>query len=324
MQTKNSTTFAAPRSHIRIARPQAPALLRFKKVTPQSMKEIAPFLNLEQGRTTDFSFGGILMWVDYFNYEYCILDDTLFIKGLVEDNTSIPAFSLPIGRLPLSKAVEHILAYCRQYDIAPQFSAVPEHALSDFLTLTPTQVDPLSDWGDYLYEIEKLATLSGKKMSKKRNHVNRFDALYPDATIEPVGVNNINDIQKFMDIYDSEADGAPMEKTESRLTRKILNLFADPEFTDMEGIAIRIDGKIIAFSIGDIKGDTLFVHIEKASRAYSGSYEKINREFAAYMLSRYPQLRFVNREDDGGDAGLRQAKESYHPLEILRKYNILL
>ncbi|MDE6511354.1 MAG: phosphatidylglycerol lysyltransferase domain-containing protein, partial [Muribaculaceae bacterium] len=68
----------------------------------------------------------------------------------------------------------------------------------------------------------------------------------------------------------------------------------------------------------------LYVHVEKASRAFEGSYEKINKEFAALMCARHPEIRFINREDDSGDEGLRKAKLSYHPVEILKKYNIAL
>lgn len=77
----------------------------FKPVTPETMKEIWPYLQKEKGRTTDFSYAGVLMWVDYFNYEYVIYKDTLFIKGVVESDRSTPAFSLPIGDLPLKESV---------------------------------------------------------------------------------------------------------------------------------------------------------------------------------------------------------------------------
>ena len=76
--------------------------------------------------------------------------------------------------------------------------------------------------------------------------------------------------------------------------------------------------RTVGFSIGDIKGDTLYVHIEKATRNTNGSYEAVNKAFASRMLELHPELVYVNREDDGGDEGLRQAKRSYHPIEVLK------
>lgn len=296
--------------------------LCFRPVTQSAMDDIMPFFRLEYGRTTDFSYGGLLMWVDYFKYEYCIHEDTLFIKGLVEDNTSIPAFSLPIGWLKLEKAVGIIIDYCRINGIVPVFSAVPEYALEDFISLRPKEYGLLQYWGDYLYSIESLSTLSGKKMGKKRNHVNRFMTDNPDFTVEDLTAANAIEAMEFMDIYDSEADGVPMEMIESCLTRKMIKYLADGD-NWLEGIILKSGDNTVGFSIGDVKGDTLYVHIEKATRTIDGSYETVNKSFATRMLELHPDLKYVNREDDGGDEGLRKSKQSYHPVEILKKYNIV-
>lgn len=297
-------------------------LPEFQPVTAESMKLIMPFLEAEQGRTTDFSFGGLLMWVDYFKYEFCIYRNTLFIKGLVEDNTSLPAFSLPVGNLSLSESVSLLSEYCRQRNIRLEFSAVPEHAVAEFAALDPVRVQELEAWGDYLYDIDSLSQLSGKKMAKKRNHVNRFIADNPEWRVEPLVPQNVDMALLLMDVYDKEADGAPMEGIESCLSRKMLGLISDG-ITGFEGALLISAGRPVAFTIGDVKGDTLFVHIEKAARSVAGSYEMINKCFAQMMKEKYPELRYVNREDDSGDEGLRQAKLSYRPLTVLRKFNII-
>ena len=65
------------------------------------------------------------MWIDFFNYEYCIVADTLFIKGLSEDASRRPSFAVPIGSLPLADAVAAVRAYCSSRGVEPLFSAVP-------------------------------------------------------------------------------------------------------------------------------------------------------------------------------------------------------
>lgn len=304
-------------------RREYPSPLVFKKVTPETMHIIIPYLELEHGRTTDFTYGGLLMWVDYFQYEYCIYADTLFIKGVVEDNTAIPAFSLPLGALPLSESVGLIDQWCRHHNIATTFSAIPEHAVADMLALEPKSVKELTDWGDYLYDIQSLSTLAGKKLAKKRNHLHRFAEECPGSSVELITAANVKDAESFMNIYDAEGDGAAMEITESRLTRAMLRLYHTGSQL-MQGMLMRdASGKTIAFTLGDVKGDTLYVHIEKADRNVPGCYEAVNQAFVKLMLNRYPALLYVNREDDGGDPGLRQAKQSYRPIEILPKYNII-
>lgn len=304
--------------------PQEKVPLEFKKVTHSDMPLIWEFLEREKGRTTDFSYGGLFMWVDVFNYEYAVLNDTLFIKGVVENDRSKPAFSLPIGSMNLCESIEILRKYCESEGIAVELSAVPEYALEELKVLQPKSIELLEDWSDYLYDSQMLATLSGKKMSKKRNHVNSFVLHNPNWSYEPLTLNNVGDAVKFMDIYEDELDDAYMGREESRQTRKILNMIGEGDPVMKGGILYNEPRKVCAFTIGDIKGDTLFVHIEKGDRLVPGSYEMINHEFASHIQQAYPFVKYINREDDSGDEGLRRAKESYHPVDLLKKYNVIL
>lgn len=296
--------------------------LKFKKITPEDMRFIWPYLKREGGRTCDFSYGGILMWVEYFNYEYTIFNDTLFIKGVLEDNRAVPAFSIPVGRMTLRQGVELLGEYCRRKGMALEFSAVPEYAVEELVNAGAKSIVELTDWGDYIYDINVLATLRGKKMAKKRNHVNQFATLYPDAIYLPLTPDKVDAVLDFMDSQEALSDQSSAAKAEREMARKVVEMMRDPDFP-MQGGVLEDKGRIVAFSAGDVKGDTLFVHIEKADRDYAGSYEMINKAFVCDMLDRNSNLKYVNREDDGGDEGLRQAKMSYRPLEILRKYNVV-
>lgn len=297
-------------------------LPEFKKITSENIEEIWKFLNMEKGRTTDFSYGGILMWVDFFNYEYTIYKDTLFIKGVVENDLKKSAFSLPIGSLQLKDSINLLKEYCSIHNIQLEFSAVPEYALVEMKKLNPMSIEELSDWGDYLYDAQLLATVSGKKMSKKRNHVHQFESHYPDAKFEWMNIDNANLAMDFMDIFDKEGDSTEMAVAERKLSREIIKRISDGD-KHLEGIILFAKGEVCAYTIGDVKGDTLFIHVEKATREVVGSYEMINYLFAKLMTEKYSQIKFINREDDAGDIGLRMAKESYHPIEILKKYNIV-
>lgn len=298
-------------------------MLEFKKITHKDMPAIWEFLNREKGRTTDFSYAGLFMWVDLFKYEYAIFKDTLFIKGVVENDRSVPAFSLPVGSLPISESIDILKDYCRSEGIGLELSAVPEYALDDLRTLCPASIEPLEDWSDYLYDAEMLASLKGKKMSKKRNHVNNFVLNHPQWYFQPLDASNAEEALAFMDVYEREADESFMAREESRLSRLMIQMLAEGDAVMHGGVLYESPGKICAITIGDVKGDTLFVHIEKATKAINGSYEMINKEFASHVLEVHPEVKFINREDDSGDEGLRKAKESYHPVDLLRKYNVI-
>lgn len=297
--------------------------IEFKKITHRDMPLIWEFLKDEKGRTTDFSYAGLFMWVDLFKYEYAIYKDTLFIRGVVENDRTKPAFSLPLGPLPMKESIAILKEYCSREGIGLELSAVPEYAIEELKTMEPKAVEPLDDWSDYLYEAEMLATLKGKKMSKKRNHVNSFISHNPEWSFEPLDASNAAEALKFMDVYEKEADETFMAREESRLSRQMIGMLSEGDPVMHGGILYSAPGQICGITIGDVKGDTLFVHIEKATRAINGSYEMINKEFAQHVLEVHPEVKYINREDDSGDEGLRKAKESYHPLELLKKYNVI-
>lgn len=298
-------------------------VLDFAAVTPESMSLIWPYLQLENSRTCDFSYGGIIMWEPLFNYQYAIYNDTLFIKGKLEGDLSSSAFSLPLGNLPIGECISLLRDWCDHNGEQLRFSAIPQSAVGSFSKHEPAAIKELPDWADYLYDIIPLATLQGKKMAKKRNHFNKFQSEYPDHRFSPLSRENIRDAFEVLLSTGSEiADTSEMAMTEHNLSLNTLRLFGSTNSPMLGGVLYAND-KPVAFTMGDVKGDTLYVHIEKADRSVHGSYEAINKCFAAYMLSRFPELKYVNREDDAGDPGLRKAKASYHPIALLKKYDIL-
>ncbi|MDE7381438.1 MAG: phosphatidylglycerol lysyltransferase domain-containing protein [Muribaculaceae bacterium] len=295
--------------------------LKFRKINHTDMPLIWEFIQKEFGRTTDFSYGGILMWVNFFNYEYAILNDTLFIKGTLENDLNKPAFSLPIGKMSLAESVRVLKEYCNRINIPLYFSAVPQYAIKEFEKLNPISIEPLGDWSDYLYDAESLATLQGKKNGKKRNHVNKFTSQFPNWKLIPMTPDNATEALSFMDKFDLEGDSTEMAVQERKLTRFLIDCISERD-DKLIGVFLTTGDEVCAFSIGDIKHDTFFVHVEKALREFPGSYEMINKAFAEYITSKYPKIKYINREDDAGDEGLRKAKQSYHPLTLLEKFNV--
>lgn len=300
--------------------------LRFAPVTKDVIPEISRLMKSSGSRANDFSVGGIMMWVDYFHYEYCIVKDTLFIKGVSEVHPELPAFSLPVGRLPLSESIRMIRDYCRRAGIAARLSAVPEDRLGELLSVTPGRVEELTDWSDYIYDAQSLASLSGKKLSKKRNHVNRFTADNAGYTFEPLTEENMGEARRaYMDWLGRDADStldAASAIEESAQTLGVMNDYGRYPF---EGALLRDgEGRVAAFTMGEVIGDTLFTHIEKMDHTIAGAGETVNKLFAEMMTERHPELRYINREEDAGDPGLRQAKLSYNPAIVLKKYDVIL
>ena len=295
--------------------------LEFRPITPDDITVINSLLQGAYSRTCDYSVGGIMMWVDYFGYEMCVSEDTLFIKGRTENNRSETAFMLPIGALPTDEAVQRVLEYCSRNDIVPVFSTVPEDRIDVLInSLDEVLIEPLDDWSDYIFDIRALATFSGKHLSKKRNHFNQFVNSNPGWRFETLGPGQLEEVKNFFSEIGKEKEMSEIEHYEYEQCRTTLDNYASYPY---EGALLRrTDGSIAAFAVGEVVGDTLFVHIEKMDHAVDGAGAAVCKLFAAYMLMRHPGLRFINREEDCGDPGLRTAKEQYHPLALLRKFNV--
>jgi len=295
---------------------------RFTPVTVESLPEINKYFRIQKYRTCDFTIGGLFMWASYFKYEYAIFNDTLFIKGVSEINASETAFSIPIGKLRFEESLPILKRYCERNNIKFILSAVPEEAansLNSELLFTSVKLD---NWADYLYEREALAALSGKIYNKKRNHVNKFHQTYPDYEYLRINGSNIDEVIVFFRYFNSQYEKTnPLFINEAVMTEYILENYSNFDFV---GALIKINGNVAGFTIGEIQNDTAYIHIEKADRNYNGIYEAINMKFANDIGENFPDVKYINREEDVGDEGLRKAKLSYHPVILLNKYNLVL
>ena len=295
--------------------------LHFHRLTFNSLPLVLPYLHTSGSRSCDYTVGGIYMWIDYFKYHYCIYRDTLLIKGVAEDDVKRTAFSLPLGAMPLSESVELLKNYCDTEGITLEFSAITEERINDFRALNPTEITPLSHWSDYIYRADKLATFAGNKMKKKRNHVNKFLASYPDHHIEPLSRDNLAAVTAFFDRICNEKTDNGMAGYERNQTRRVLHDFAHYQSV-FTGIVLFVGNQVAAFAIGEVTGTTLHVHIEKTDHSFDGANEYIAQAMVRHISSLY-DIDMVNREDDAGDPGLQQSKLSYYPDLMLRKYNVI-
>lgn len=307
--------------HQSLERPLTGRLPEFQPITAESMETIYDFIRNQTARTTDLSYLGIWMWTDCFHYEYCIYADTLFMKGDAVDGSAQPMFSFPVGKLSPRRSIELIKRYCQRHGLTPRIFCCDHYAeilRNHDPSLIMTRAE---DWDEYLYPIDKLATFSGKKLSKKRNHLNAFHTTYPDFTVSEIRPDDIAELLDFCERFHMSHDDDAMSCYETMATAECLRIY---EHCHCEGLLIRIDGKIAGFTMGEVMGDTLITHIEKGDIGYRGIYQALCSEFCSMEMARHPELVYVNREDDSGNENLRKSKLSYYPCSMVEKFVVLL
>lgn len=169
---------------------------------------------------------------------------------------------------------------------------------------------------DYIYEREKLENLVGKKLAAKRNHINYFEQNFKWET-RPITAENLQEVMEFSLRWCAE-NNCPEEPGLARegcAVRRGLRHFEELGYT---GLVLYANGEVCAFTYGEPIGKEGFcVHVEKADAKLRGAYPMINREFVRSLPQ---EIRWINREDDTGDEGLRRAKLSYQPDLLLMKY----
>jgi hypothetical protein len=142
---------------------------------------------------------------------------------------------------------------------------------------------------------------------------------YPDFEFKNIDGTNIDDVKAFYADY-FEARGKTDESflAEAEILPEI---FDNPDLYGFCGIALYANSKIVAFAMGELVGDTLWEHIEKADFSVRGAYQMIASGFARCFADK---VKYVNREDDAGDEGLRKSKLSYQPIRLEEKFSVTL
>lgn len=180
---------------------------------------------------------------------------------------------------------------------------------------------PDRDSCDYIYKIEDLAGLSGRKFQRKRNHVNRFRQNHPDCRMVPIDENLLPHVKAMAEAW--YENRAAQDPDNDFYMEQVALHRAFEHWTDLglEGAVLMENGQILAMTAGSFLSETTFdVHFEKALEDVDGAYAAINQSFAAHLHEKYPALRWLNREDDLGLPGLRKAKLSYCPDHLVVKF----
>ena len=232
-----------------------------------------------------------------------------------EDRLSV---SYPIGKDQVKKTVDRLIQYFEEQKKPFCMHSVTPEQFESLNGMYPGkfQIAYDRDWADYVYESEKLISLSGKKLHGKRNHINNFIKAYPDYQYERINGENREECIELAQNWRKEngCDSDPEKNEEFCVTLRALKELEDLNLT---GGLIRADGRVVAFSIGEkLCNDTFVVHIEKAYADIQGAYPIINQQFVLHEAADY---RYINREEDTGAEGLRKAKLSYYPVFLQEK-----
>lgn len=229
----------------------------------------------------------------------------------------IKGFLMPASTdIPL--AIKRLRRHCEETDMPYLVAGVPEEYTTQLCTDCTTTYN--RNLSDYLYTPETLIYLKGRHLQPKRNHINQFNKNYV-AEFSHLTIEDVSLCREFLESWYSTHQET--ESGEEFYQEKVAidAAFKYFEHLNFIGAKLKVDGKLVAFTIGEIVNDGKLgiVHYEKADASYIGSYAIINQYFAKEFMS---NVELINREEDMGREGLRKAKLSYQPTRIGNKYTV--
>ena len=296
-------------------------MIPFHRVCLADKADYNAILMSSPKRGCEYSFANLFLWgrQEIALVEGCIVFFSHFFGRSV--------YLYPIGSGNKRAALEAVLADARDRGIPCRIIGITETDRQELETLFPGKftIRPARDSYDYVYTVDALADLKGRKLKKKRNHFNRFRSEHPEYRVEPICCENLARVQHMInDWYVSRKISDP-EGDYFLESLAMAKAFRHYDELGMEGIAILDGDRVLAVSMGSLLfPDMMDVHFEKAAEKIHGAYNAVNTEFAQYIRTKYPKIRFLNREDDMGIEGLRTAKLDYAPDHMIEKYQACL
>lgn len=284
-------------------------MLTFRPVSLTDRSTVEHYMKRYPRRSLNYSFEVLYLWRESCEFEICEQGGFLLIKTFIHCNHN---FLFPIGEGNLTEAIELMMAYAtaRKCSFNLFQLTAAERSEVDLLFPGRFRFEEQRNEMEYLYQRERLATLQGKKLQPKRNHINALSKEV-DWQFEPITSENLTACIALNERWKLEQ--LELESEDVKMENEALaNAFDDLFLLDLDGGALRISGEIVAFSIGcRLTEDCYLVLFEKADSNIRGAYPLINREFVTAFVDE--SITYINRGEDAGDEGLRKAKLSYYP-----------
>ena len=267
-------------------------------------------------RGCEYSFVNLYLWG---RQKAALLGETLVFFSQFNRKS---VYMFPVGTGDKKQALDAVMADARERGISCRLVGLTQADRDALETLYPGkwQYHFDRDTFDYVYDIDDLADLKGRKFQKKRNHLNRFREQNPGYRLEPITRETLSQVealvQQWYQLRLEENPHGDYQMEQVALKKALRNWDA----LALEGLLLRTEQGVVAIAIGSrLSEDTFDVHFEKALDIADGAYAAINNGFAGYLREKYPQIRFLNREEDMGLEGLRRAKLSYCPHHMVEE-----
>lgn len=292
--------------------------MEFQPLEKKDKPVFDDYFQRQSYENSHFTFINLFMWRKLFHIHFAVEDDVLYIVSRWQGVTQLLQPFTEAEKFPA--AINKQRQWCQKNACPFYVVDVDANAAEIYRQQADFRIVADRDNYDYVYNSRDLIELAGRKYHTKKNHFNSFWRTYPETQYLPITKEITADCQKMTDewtkLRHAEFPDDPLIIGECEAIREI---FSDFEYFGVKGGALKISDQIVAFSFGEqFNPEMAVIHVEKADPEIRGAFAAINQAFAR----EWQDCLYINREEDMGIAGLRQAKESYKPVRMVEKYNV--
>jgi hypothetical protein len=290
-------------------------MITFQPICLAHREMILRYTLASERRNCDLSFANLMSWRFLYLTQVAELDGYLLFRFYVDGQL---VYMMPLGEGPLRPVILALMddargqqAEFRMAGVCTELVPLLEAEFPGVFRFTGNR-----DYADYVYLRTDLASLRGKKLQAKRNHVHRFQALYPDYEYLPLTPDRVEECLQLEELWRRE-NGAAEKFALDAERRSMTFALQHLQELGIQGAVLHAAGRPVAFTYGaPINAVTWDTCVEKADTEVEGAYAMINMLYAQHLDEQYL---YINREEDLGLEGLRRAKLSYHPATLLDK-----
>lgn len=290
-------------------------MIDFKPLDISQKKEYDQILSHSPERGCEYNFSNLYLWG---RQRIAFHEGNIAFFSQFNRKSVYP---FPVGQ-NLKPTLDAIIHDAKVRDIPCRLTGLSQDDCATLERLYPGRfrIHFDRDCFDYVYDINDLAELRGRKYQKKRNHINRFLQSFPDYTLEPLTDDNTLEVAQLLQAWYTQREEADALADFHMEKAAIFKALRSRTELGIEGLILKHHGKPLAMTMGSMLSSTTFdVQFEKALDETDGAYPAINWSFARHLREKYPQLQYLNREEDMGLEGLRKAKLSYYPHHMVEK-----
>ncbi|WP_299979337.1 phosphatidylglycerol lysyltransferase domain-containing protein [Desulfobacula sp.] len=295
--------------------PQKIKFSKFNRFELNDRELIQTYIDTFKPFSCEYNFSNLYAWQDAYKLSWTLYQERL----LIYDGLSQCAF-MPLGEDFYPEELVILSLNLKNVGLTPEFSLLTSDYLKKFPEIGNYYiVKEERDHSEYIYDVASLCELTGIKLHKKKNLISQFKRNNPNFEVHLLKGEYRQEALRLA--QDQLNRSKKRSKTLDRESWAIEASFDHFEELRLEGLVITVGNKVAAFSVfSEMNHLTYDIQFEKSDIDFKGAAQVINQETAKYLKDK---CQYLNREQDLGIKGLRQAKMSYDPVKLITPYSLI-